>query len=760
MDIKDFKIKETDFSGREITGLPNRPSEAGMSATDLKEMFDAGSKKVIVPKLNAMIDYLAASGSDGIGVTDGDSVVMLQTLLDTLVRFSTGDAKYIRINSDNQLETSADGETWEATGSSGHVIVDKDGNALAQRSRLKFANSTVEDVEGVTVVNGIKGDKGDTGDTGPQGIQGIQGVKGDTGAVLVPSISDDGIISWSKREDGAIPPSRSIRGPQGIQGIQGQTGPQGETGAQGPQGIQGIQGPQGVPGKDGADGKSFAILALYATLYELQVAHPTGSAGDAYAVGTTTSNEVYIWNVETESWQNVGSIQGPQGPQGEQGVAGPQGEQGPQGIQGPQGVQGPQGEQGIQGPEGPQGPKGNPATVNGKSADDSGNIALTASDVGARPDTWMPTASDVGALPNNQPVPINKGGTGASDVLGARSNLQFYSSIGSIGLSGTPTMDEIGNALPTHSRLAWSVSTGYTAGTGAENTPHKYGTLFVNKTSDISRTTFLFFKKDGGLYIGSLNSDSTFKQWIELADASKSLQLADGAGFHNSVYRGKSLGSAVTDAQWEAISNGTFTDLYIGDYWTIGGVNYRIAAFDYYLRSGDNVDLTTHHVTLVPDANMYSAKMNSTDTTTGAYVGSEMYTANLAQAKTTINNAFGSSHILTHRRHLQNAAANGYSTGDAWYDSTVELMTEQNVYGCRIFGNCMNGTGWPNLYTTDKSQYPLFAMRPDMISNRQAYWLRDVASASAFCSVSLTGLANARGASDSLGVRPAFSIKS
>lgn len=383
MDITDFKVKETDFSAKEITGLPDRPSEAGMSAADLKEMFDAGSKKVIAPKLNALIDYLASSGATGIGVTDGDVVVSLQVLLDTLVRFASGNAKYIRVNSDNQLETSADGEIWEATGSSGHVIVDRDGNVLAQRSRLKFANSTVEDVDGVTVVNGIKGDKGDTGDTGPQGIQGVQGVKGDTGAVLVPSISDDGIISWSKREDGAIPPSRSIRGPQGIQGIQGQTGPQGETGAQGPQGIQGIQGPQGIPGKDGADGKSFAILALYATLYELQVAHPSGSAGDAYAVGTTTSNEVYIWNVETESWQNVGSIQGPQGPQGEQGVAGPQGEQGPQGIQGPQGVQGPQGEQGIQGPEGPQGPKGNPATVNGKSADDSGNIALTASDVGA-----------------------------------------------------------------------------------------------------------------------------------------------------------------------------------------------------------------------------------------------------------------------------------------------------------------------------------------------------------------------------------------
>lgn len=251
----------------------------------------------------------------------------------------------------------------------------------------------------------------------------------------------------------------------------------------------------------------------------------------------------------------------------------------------------------------------------------------------------------------------------------------------------------------------------------------------------------------------------TWSDWIKLADASKFLPLSDGAGFHNSVYRGKSLGSAVTDAQWAAIANGSFTDLYIGDYWTIGGINYRIAAFDYYLRSGDT-DMATHHVTLVPDTSMYNHVMNDTNITDGAYVGSKMYIEGLAQAKTTINNAFGATHILKHRRHLQNAVTNGYSTGGAWYDSTVELMTEQNVYGGIIFGNCINGTGWPNLYTTDKSQYPLFAMRPDMISNRQTYWLRDVASASSFCSVYLLGGAHANHASLSLGVRPAFSIKS
>lgn len=233
----------------------------------------------------------------------------------------------------------------------------------------------------------------------------------------------------------------------------------------------------------------------------------------------------------------------------------------------------------------------------------------------------------------------------------------------------------------------------------------------------------------------------------------------DGAGPHNATYRGKALGSAVTAEQWAAIAAGTFADLYIGDYWTIGGINYRIAAFDYYLRSGDT-DMTTHHVTLVPDTSMYNHVMNDTNITDGAYIGSKMYAEGLAQAKTTINNAFGAAHILTHRLYLQNAVTNGYSTGGAWYDSDVELMTEQNVYGGRIFGNVINGTGWPNLYTNDKSQYPLFAMRPDMISARNIFWLRDVASASAFCNVHDHGNATAGNASYSRGVRPAFSIKS
>lgn len=243
----------------------------------------------------------------------------------------------------------------------------------------------------------------------------------------------------------------------------------------------------------------------------------------------------------------------------------------------------------------------------------------------------------------------------------------------------------------------------------------------------------------------------------KISDMAEILTNYNNAGFHNSVYRGKYLGSSVTDDQYSAIRSGKFTDMYIGDYWTIGGVNWRIAAFDYYYNTGDTA-CTTHHVTIVPDTALYNAQMNTSNVVTGAYVGSAMYTSNLATAKATINSAFGSDHVLNHRNLFANAVTNGYETGIAWYDSTVELMTEQNLYGGEIFTDRVQGTNWATHHTVDKSQYPLFAMDPTKINIRADYWLRNVAFSTTFAVCSAFGVANYWYASASLDVRPAFSI--
>lgn len=253
---------------------------------------------------------------------------------------------------------------------------------------------------------------------------------------------------------------------------------------------------------------------------------------------------------------------------------------------------------------------------------------------------------------------------------------------------------------------------------------------------------------------------------VEGTEAKIAPLLFNNAGAHNAIYRGKSLGSTVTTAQYAAIKAGTFDDLYIGDYWTIGGVNYRIAAFDYYLNSGDT-SCTTHHVVIVPDTCLYNAQMHNTssggyesgaaNTTVGGYVGSDMYKSNLEQAKTTIKSAF-SGHVLKHRIYLTNAVANGRASGGAWCDSEVDLMCEQMVYGSGIFSPVSDGSNVPANYRVEKSQLPLFQHEPSRICNRATWWLRDVITASYFAFVGGRGSADYGTASNSFGVRPAFCI--
>lgn len=230
--------------------------------------------------------------------------------------------------------------------------------------------------------------------------------------------------------------------------------------------------------------------------------------------------------------------------------------------------------------------------------------------------------------------------------------------------------------------------------------------------------------------------------------------LADGAAAHNCIYRGKNLGTSVTAEQYAAISSGKFTDLYIGDYWVIKGVTYRIAAFDYYYNCGDT-NFTKHHVVIVPDTSLYKAQMNTSNVTTGGYTGSAMYKSNLAQAKTTIKAAFGSAHVLTKRELLTNAVNGNTPSGWAWFDSDVELMNEVQAYGSVAWG-AHDGNGY-NVASGD-GQFPLFMFDRTKLHSREDYWLRDVASAAHFSYVSHGGHADYGDASRSLGVRPAFCI--
>lgn len=67
---------------------------------------------------------------------------------------------------------------------------------------------------------------------------------------------------------------------------------------------------------NGADGASFTVLGRYDTLEALKAAHPTGSEGEAWAVGSADDNDIYLWDLDTQDWKSVGSLQGPPGGNG------------------------------------------------------------------------------------------------------------------------------------------------------------------------------------------------------------------------------------------------------------------------------------------------------------------------------------------------------------------------------------------------------------------------------------------------------------
>lgn len=223
------------------------------------------------------------------------------------------------------------------------------------------------------------------------------------------------------------------------------------------------------------------------------------------------------------------------------------------------------------------------------------------------------------------------------------------------------------------------------------------------------------------------------------------------------LFRGKNLGTALTAVQKAAIKDGSFKGMFLGDYWSIGGRIWRIVDMDYWYNCGDTA-FTSHHLVIMPDEALYNAQMNTTNITTGGYVGSEMYKKNLANAKTIVNAAFQGS-VLTHREHLCNAVANGKQSGGAWFDSSIELPSEIMMYGHIHFGNASDGNTIPNIYTPSKTQLALFMVCPRFITDRShAQWLRDVVSSASFAYVGTDGNTADDLASYSYGVRPVFPV--
>ena len=110
--------------------------------------------------------------------------------------------------------------------------------------------------------------------------------------IWLPSVSEQGVISWQKSSTSTAPTARDIRGPQGATGAQGPKGDTGETGPKGDTGATGLQGPKGDTGDTGATGPQ----------------GPTGATGVGVATVAINSSKHLIVTYTDESVQDAGEL--------------------------------------------------------------------------------------------------------------------------------------------------------------------------------------------------------------------------------------------------------------------------------------------------------------------------------------------------------------------------------------------------------------------------------------------------------------------
>lgn len=280
------KITNDDLANKGVIGLPDAPD---LSTQDMQEKFDEIALDVIVPAFNNLVDELDAEDIDG--------------------KIASPNFTNLRLNSDLALEYSADhGETYNATASSGHRIMNGSGSIFPQRSRMQFSdNVTIQDDEEnnktMVLVTGIEGPPGKAATITVGSVEG-----GDEAEVVNVGSATDAIFDFvlPKGDDGS---AATIQVGTVTSGANASVINSGTSSAA----VFNFVLPKGDQGDPGT---GLTLKGQYDTLADLEAAHPTGNRGDAYFVGDEETGVVYLWNPDETEWTNVGTLKGAKGDTG------------------------------------------------------------------------------------------------------------------------------------------------------------------------------------------------------------------------------------------------------------------------------------------------------------------------------------------------------------------------------------------------------------------------------------------------------------
>lgn len=250
-------------------------------------------------------------------------------------------------------------------------------------------------------------------------------------------------------------------------------------------------------------------------------------------------------------------------------------------------------------------------------------------------------------------------------------------------------------------------------------------------------------------------------------------RAVEPASMRRNVFRGKFIGTSYTAAQQEAVSSGSFEDLYLGDYWTINDMNWRIVDFDYYYNVGYK-RIRTHHVVVMPDNVLRSGAMNNDffKANAGAYFGSDMRTQHLPPMLTAVSAAFPNDRIMDMSLWLNSSmmqAPQGTVPGPSgvYVDTKLELPSQIMIFGSSAMQPVSYGGNIPpGVVIEAGNQLALFRLAPwfvpigEVNEGASVQWTRDVLSPVIWSVVTSYGqLAHGVSNITGHGFRPYFCLK-
>lgn len=195
---------------------------------------------------------------------------------------------------------------------------------------------------------------------------------------------------------------------------------------------------------------------------------------------------------------------------------------------------------------------------------------------------------------------------------------------------------------------------------------------------------------------------------------------------HRNIFRGKSLGTTFTDEQKKAIKDGTFYDLFVGDYWTINDVKWRIADMDYWMGDQEitNILVNKHHLVLIPDESIRNSPLYRTDEARNGFKNSTLMRNLHNAAIGTPLKFFGENYLLSFSDVFWSISDSTSKVYNWSYNSSrICLLNSAMIFGTTR-GNISH-----NFVDLNSLQLSLFRLDPSFIfmekDTSYKYWLED-----------------------------------